>query len=78
MLAPQAERRTRAPFDLRGALEGRPQWLDTLDAPRPALNAVGGFVSPSLTAGSSINCGGRGAGPSEWLDGTALRAMEPY
>ena len=81
MLAPQAERLEDGPLlDLCvQAREAWPQWLDTLDAPRPALNAVGGFVSPSLTAGSSIETWRppSSAGPSEWLDGTALRAMEP-
>ena len=81
MLAPQAERLEEGPLlDLCvQAREAWPAWLDTLDAPRPTLNAVGGFVSPSLTPGSSIESWRppSSAGPSEWLDGTALRAMEP-
>ena len=81
MLAPQAERLDEGPLlDLCvQAREAWPSWLDTLDAPRPTLNAVGGFVSPSLTPGSSIETWRppSSAGPSEWLDGNALRAMEP-
>lgn len=81
MLAPQAERLAEGPLlDLCvQAREAWPAWLATLDAPRPTLNAVGGFVSPSLTPGSSVEAWRPpgSAGPSEWLDGAALKAMEP-
>ena len=81
MLAPQAERLEEGPLlDLCvQAREAWPSWLDTLNTPKPTLNAVGGFVSPSLTPGSSIESWRppSRAGPAEWLDGNALRAMEP-
>lgn len=80
MLAPQAERLPPGPLlDL--CVRSRdtwPGWLATLDEP-PPLNAVGGFVSPCLTEGDPVGSWVpvESAGPAEWLDGDALRAMEP-
>ena len=62
------------------AREAWPAWLAGLDAPRPPLNAVGGFVSPCLPGHERTIAAWRppsDAGPAEWLDGRSLRAMEP-
>ncbi|KAH8052472.1 MAP kinase [Aureococcus anophagefferens] len=80
MLAPQAERLPGGPLlDLCvRSREAWPAWLATLDDPAP-LHAVGGFVSPCLDVDDPVGTWRpvEAAGPAEWLDGAALRAMEP-
>eukprot|EP00629_Pelagomonadales_sp_RCC1024_P008393 CAMPEP_0119271546 /NCGR_PEP_ID=MMETSP1329-20130426/8097_1 /TAXON_ID=114041 /ORGANISM="Genus nov. species nov., Strain RCC1024" /LENGTH=428 /DNA_ID=CAMNT_0007271595 /DNA_START=94 /DNA_END=1376 /DNA_ORIENTATION=+ len=79
MLAPQAERLEEGPLlDMCvAARDGWPRWLDSLDAPRPTLRAAGGFVSPLLPDQLTSWQPPEAGGPAEWLDGRALRAMEP-
>ena len=80
MLAPQAERLPGGPLlDLCvRSREAWPAWLATLDDP-PPLHAVGGFVSPCLDLNDPVGTWTpvEAAGPAEWLEGAALRAMEP-
>ncbi|KAH8067298.1 MAP kinase [Aureococcus anophagefferens] len=80
MLAPQAERLPGGPLlDLCvRSREAWPAWLATLDDP-PPLHAVGGFVSPCLDVNDPVGTWKpvEAAGPAEWLEGAALRAMEP-
>jgi len=82
MLAPQSERLEAGPLlDL--CVEARaewPKWAESsLGTNAPSIRAVGGFISPCSSASDPIASWTpvASAGPAEWLDGTALAAMEP-